>query len=181
MRDEGVHPTEAVLLDVLDGVAEGQARKHVAACAECAARVEEARQGLALASQADVPEPSPLYWEDFRSQVGRRISVERRSRRMVLAPLAAAAVLAGAIAFLPRGDHAPSSVRVATLPAWSALPPEDDDPGFGVLLALVGRTEELATTVDCRGTEDCLADLSDEESRAVADLLGRELGGGGRR
>ena len=72
MRDEGVHPTDAVLLDVLDGVAEGQARRHVAACAECAARVEEARQGLALARQADVPEPSPLYWEDFRSQVGRR-------------------------------------------------------------------------------------------------------------
>jgi len=166
---------------VLDSVAEGQARKHVAACAECAARVEGARQGLALASQADVPEPSPLYWEDFRSQVGRRISVERRSRRMVLAPLAAAAALAGVIAFLPRGDHAASSVRMATLPAWSALPPEDDDAGFGVLSALGGWTEELATTVDCRGTEDCLADLSDEESRAVADLLGRQLGGGGRR
>jgi hypothetical protein len=176
-----MHPTEAVLLDVLDGVADGEARGHVAACAECASRIEEARQGLALASQADVPEPSPLYWEAFRSQVGRRISVERRSRRVVLAPLAAAALLAGVVAFLPRGDRVSSPVRVTTLPAWSALPAEDEEPGLGILTALDGRTDELATAVDCRGTEDCLADLSDEESRAVVDLLGRELKAGSRR
>jgi hypothetical protein len=175
-----MHPTEALLLDLLDGVAEGEVRRHVVECAACATRVEAARQGLALASQAEVPEPSPLYWEDFRSQVGRRISVERRSRRVLLAPLAAAAVLAGVVALLPSNTSVPSAVRIATLPAWSALPAADDDPGLTVLAALGGSSDELATAVDCPGTGDCLAELSDDESRAVADLLGRELDGGGR-
>jgi hypothetical protein len=180
MSGTAMHPTEALLLDLLDGVASGDVRRHFAECAVCAARVEEARQGLVLASQAEVPEPSPVYWEAFRSQVGRRISVERRSRRVLLAPLAAAAVLAGVVALLPRNTTGPSAVRVATLPAWSALPAADDDPGLSILAAVGGSSDELATAVDCPGTGDCLAELSDDESRALADLLGRELGGGGR-
>jgi hypothetical protein len=173
-----MHPSEALLMDVIDGVAVGEVRQHVAACAECAARIEEARQGLALASQADVPEPSPLYWEAFRSQVGRRISVERRSRRVLLAPLAAAALLAGVVVLLPRGANPPSAaVTVATLPAWSPLPAAEDDPGFVVVAALGGRSDELANAFDCQGTGDCLAELSDDESHEVADALGRELDG----
>jgi hypothetical protein len=175
-----MHPTDAVLMDVVDGVADGEVRRHLAGCATCAARVDEARQGLAIASRAEVPEPSPLYWEAFRTQVGRRISAERRSRRVLFAPLAAAAVLAGVVALLPRGGSAPSVPRVAPLPAWSALPDSDDDAGLTVLAALGGRSEELATAFDCRGTGDCLAELSDDESSAVADLLDRELGGGRR-
>src|SRR5262245_49459163 len=75
------HLTGDMRVEAGEGLGAGAARVHVAECADCAARVDEARAGLALAQEADVPEPPPLYWEVFRRQVGRRISEEAPARR----------------------------------------------------------------------------------------------------
>src|SRR5207245_5582943 len=120
----GTHVPEARLLEVLEGTGDAD-RAHVGACPQCQARLVEARSGLALARQAEMPEPSPLYWDSFRRQMGRRLEAEgkRRAfwRRISLGPaLAAAAVLVGLVTFFPLTARRPAPLREPPLPAWSA-------------------------------------------------------------
>lgn len=165
---EHVHDDE--LMDAAEGIASADVRRHVQACAACRERVEATASGLALAQAADVPEPSPLYWEAFRRQVGRKVGAERRWRP---AALAAAAVAVIAIGLLTpnRQPAQPTS----TLPAWSASPPSaEDDSGLAQLFALATEAEDMALA-SCSGVADCLSALSDEETMALADVLSQEL------
>lgn len=175
----GRHLADEELMDVLDGVGAAKARRHLEECPRCATRVEEARGGLALARQAEIPEPSPLFWERFRRGVDRRITVgdPLSWKRVFFAPaLATAAVLVGVVGFL--------SLRVSRhempslLPAWSALPPADEDEGLAVLEALAPAADDLGPAGACTGATECLAELSDDESLALAEALRREMSSG---
>jgi hypothetical protein len=137
--------------------------------------VEEAGHGRARALSADVPEPSALYWEAFRRQVGRRLVHEdRTSWRWRLIPLVAAA--AALIVVVPslRAPRPNPGSRAALLPAWSALPPADDDPGLEVLEGFAASQGELLPAREGHVAE-LLGDLSDEESQALADALRDKL------
>ncbi|PYQ12613.1 MAG: hypothetical protein DMF80_16760 [Acidobacteria bacterium] len=178
----GAHVPDARLLEVLEGAGDGD-RGHVQACPQCQARLVEARSGLALARAAAVPEPSPLYWDSFPRQVARRLHAEgeRRAfwRRVSLGPaLAAAVVLVGIVTFLPLTARQPAPLPERPLPAWSALPPAEDDPGLDVLRAVTPTVAEATPPAGCPRVDDCLVALSDEESQALADGLRRQLGGG---
>jgi hypothetical protein len=169
------HLPEETLMDVVDGTADPRAREHVVACEACGSRVAEAAMAWSMAQASEVPEPSPLYWEAFRRQVGRRIQGEgRRQWVRFLVPLAAAA---GLVVALTRPLSAPmpmvSSVPVAAsvLPAWSALPAADDDPGFEVLQAVASSGSDLASSYERGSVQELLSDLSDEESQALAERL----------
>ena len=61
------------------------------------------------------------------------------------------------------------------LPAWSALPPADQDAGLAVLEGLDIADADLSAVDGERGVVESLADLSDEESRCVP---GRAAGAG---
>jgi len=177
------HVPEHRLLDVLEGRGASD-RAHVEACAQCRARLAEAQAGLALAAGAEVPEPSPLYWESLRRQVSRRLDEEsgRRPafwRRISLGPvLAAAAVLAGIVTFLPLAGRPPAPLPPPQLPAWSALPPAEEDEGLEVLRAVAPAVADASVPAACAGVAECLVDLSDEESQVLADRLRREIGHG---
>jgi hypothetical protein len=125
--------------------------------------VESARLGLELARSAEVPEPPPLYWEVFRRQVGRRIGEEAPARRAIgfwLFPALATAT-AVLIAFgLLRGPVGESSREpaAAPLPAWSALPPADQDEGLEVLQALAAEGGPLDAALPPQGVADVLQD-----------------------
>lgn len=174
------HASDQDLMDVLGGAAEPRQRAHVEECAGCRARLAEARHGLLLAREAGIPEPSPLYWEAFRRQVGRRISDEPPALwRWRLAPaLAVLGVLVAVGIVVPR--HVPSSGAVEPLTAlapWTALPPAEEDSGLAVLQALATSADDLAPVTGCQEVADCIADLSDEQSRALAEVLRREMRG----
>jgi hypothetical protein len=179
------HLTDDVLLDVLEGAADEEARTHYAECTACARRVDEARDGLALLGEAEVPEPSPLYWASFRRQVGHRLSSPafRLARPALLAPLLAAAAAVAVALWGSFSVHAPSGAGpgvASVLPAWSALPPldegEGEDEALAVLRAVAPSAEEMAVGASCQGAAACLvAELSDEESAALVDALRQEL------
>jgi len=177
------HVPEQRLLDVLEGRGETD-RAHVDACAQCRARLAEAQAGLALAAGAEVPEPSPLYWESLRRQVSRRVDEERERqpafwRRISLGPaLAAAAVLAGIVTFLPVARRHPAPLPERPLPAWSALPPAGEDESLDVLRAVAPDVADASVPAACAGVAECMIDLSDEESQVLADRLRREIGHG---
>jgi hypothetical protein len=130
------HVSDAALMDVVEGAGGDRAQRHVAECARCRARVDEARTALGWTAAATVPEPIPAYWGVMRRRVALAlVEAPARSRR----PLWAAAAVAGAalIAFLtvgPAPDPVPArATDVAALPAWSPLPEADDDPALPIL------------------------------------------------
>jgi hypothetical protein len=57
------------------------------------------------------------------------------------------------------------------LPAWSALPPADEDAGLALLEGLGVAEADLAVVGEVRGLDEVLGDLSDEEQEAFANLL----------
>ena len=169
-------PDGRELMDVLEGTAAGPRARtsRPARPAASAARTRRARAWPWRAS-ADVPEPSPLYWDAFRRQVGRRSAEEPPARG--LAPVASRpwlAPAAAAVALLwrwsSRRERAAGAVAAPALPAWSALPPREDDAGLDVL-EVWPRRRRPRGRCRVRGVADCLIGLSDEESLDLADAL----------
>jgi hypothetical protein len=64
------------------------------------------------------------------------------------------------------------------LPAWSALPPADEDPGLPVLEQVAPAVADAAASAECGDLAECVVGLSDEESRALADALREKIGPG---
>ena len=173
-----VHLSDDAVVDLALGEGADSGRAHAGACEDCALRVAEARSAVELAQGADVPEPSPLYWQALRSGVSRRIAEDAgRTRRLAIwLPLAAAAALTTVLVTRPaqveQGRVAPS------LAAWSALPVEDEDDGLRVLEGVALSSDELGEWDRGEGLSVCLANLTDDESKLVAETL-REQGQGG--
>jgi hypothetical protein len=173
------HLTDDVLMDLCEGTAGPEARAHAEACDECRARVAEAAEGLVLAHRAGVPEPSPLYWPALRRNVGQRIDAAGRPRRWswVAAPILATASVIAVVAFLPSPTAPPPSpVAAARLPAWSALPPAEEDPGLPVLADVAPLMGDAVVAVSCQDVARCLSALDEEESGQLAEALRREWG-----
>jgi len=174
------HVPDERLVDVMEGRGAAD-RAHVEVCPTCRARVAEAQAGLELAAGAGMPEPLPLYWESLRRQVRRRLDEEpaRRPpawRRLWLGPaVAAAAILVGMVTFLPTATHSPTPAPERHLPAWSALPPADEDEGLDFLRAAAPAVADAAPSAVCAGVAECVAALSDEESQALTDRLREEI------
>jgi hypothetical protein len=179
------HIADDQWIDVLEGVADPQVRRHIEGCGSCREKADGVRGGWALAHEADVPEPSPLYWESFRRRVGQAIEQEavppaRWSLTAWRWPLAAAAsaVLAFSVYLAPssgtRRVGSLSDSDKITLAAWSALPPAEEDDALPVLAAAI---EDDAPAPACSDLASCLADLSEDESAGFADALRTELSG----
>jgi len=112
--------------------------------------------------------------------VGRRIAEEpRRAPRWAwLAPLAAATAVVAVVAFLAGGPPAPSRSPEPGLPAWSPLPPAEDDASLEVIEGLAATGGELGELDEGRGVAAFLAGLSDEDYGALVESL-RGAGNGG--
>jgi hypothetical protein len=68
------HLTEVELVDLLDGCLPIDRGRHVDACASCRERADDLRLAIDHASDASIPEPSPLFWEHFSARVRAGIS-----------------------------------------------------------------------------------------------------------
>jgi hypothetical protein len=171
------HPRDEDLLGLALGEGAAEDRAHAAACEACGQRLAELGEGLMLAREAELPEPSPLYWDALCRNVAARIAEEPAPSgwfarlQPALAGLAVAASLAGAILIGGRGPVA--APAAATLPAWSALPPRADDAGLLALEGAIGSGETSLT--GCDGLARCLATLTDDETRALAAAVREEL------
>jgi hypothetical protein len=170
------HLTDETLAEALEGRMETGAQEHLRSCEVCGRRVREAQEALRLAARAEVPEPSPLYWEAFRRQVGRRIaegpSVSRR-RWWVWGLVAAAAVVVVVLSS-PSRSRTPSVSP--TLPAWVAFP-DEDEASLSVLQGMGPSDEDLRPALADQGVAHEIAGLSEDDSRSLAAALEGEWGG----
>jgi hypothetical protein len=173
------HLTDERLMEVMEDAADASARAHVETCADCAARLREAGDGLAMAREAEVPEPAPQYWEAFRRNVGRRIEDEGSARRWrwVLVPILATAACLALLVPAVHRRVATSPSPAAVLAAWSALPPADQDDGLEVLEGVAQANADLPVVDGERSAVESLAELSDEEARDVGEALRSGLPG----
>ena len=172
------HVSDDAVLDLALGAGTASRRGHAESCEACARRVREAASALELAQRAEVPEPSPFYWQALRHGVSQRIAHEGQETRRsaFLVPLAAAAAVLAVLFSVPalpvKGPLAPG------LAAWSALPLEEEDEGLRVLEGLALSSGELAEWDRGEGLSAYLANLTDDESRVLAETL-RARGQGG--
>jgi hypothetical protein len=176
MKSVQGHLTDDALIDLMEGRADAAAREHVGSCEACGLRVRDAQEALRVAVQAEVPEPSPLYWETFRRQVGRRIADERAgSRRTFWAwgLLAAAAVV---VVVLSSSSRSPAPAVAPTLPVWIALP-DQDEAAISVLEEMGPSDEDLRPALADPGVAHEIAGLSEEDSRSVAEAMEGDWGG----
>lgn len=175
------HLGDGAFVDILEGRADGGALAHLRGCASCAARLAEAEDGLAAARRDVVPEPSALFWEAFRRNVGRRIGEEPRPAHRLawLLPVAAAAGLAVVVVVsrpaVAPPSPAPSAAAAEALPPWSALPPLDEDDAVPLLEGLVA-APGAAAWEEGEGADAFVAGLSDDESSSLARTLGAAAG-----
>jgi len=71
-----LHLSDSEFVDLLDGALPDDRARHVAACADCRAHVDAMNAVLTSASDLDVPEPSPLFWDHLSARVRGTIAEE---------------------------------------------------------------------------------------------------------
>jgi hypothetical protein len=64
------------LIDLADGTRADRDVPHLATCDVCRAELAELRATIALAADADVPAPSPLFWDHFSARVSEAVARE---------------------------------------------------------------------------------------------------------
>ena len=173
--------------------ADGAAHPHLRECARCRAEVEAARAVLLEARLAEVPEPSPLFWDHLSARVSAQIAAVPLAPRApgiawrVLVPLAigvAALVLAVAIDRGPvRQGAAPNgpAAAAAAAPAVSAPGTDVDDAPWSLLGEMAGQfdidtlSDSLGTS-ESTGAVDAVYELNPQERVRLAELLRAETG-----
>jgi len=71
-----MHLNAAELVDIAEGTRPESATPHLASCEACRAQVRELRAMMSAAQDAEVPEPSPLFWDHLSSRVSAAVEKE---------------------------------------------------------------------------------------------------------
>ena len=66
------------LVDLAEGTRPAASAPHLQACEACRKQLDELKAMLGTAAQADVPEPSPLFWDHFSARVSEQVRNEPR-------------------------------------------------------------------------------------------------------
>jgi hypothetical protein len=165
---------------------------HLSACEGCRREVVEARAAIAEVRAADVPEPSPLFWERFSARVSERVAREpvalpSRGRAVWrwLAPLATAAAIVVAVLTIgqrwaaePTRLAAPGSIGEERGATIGDVSPDADD--AWTILGRVAGEFDVETLGDSLGpaqpgaADAAVWDLSDGERAELTRLLQAE-------
>jgi len=188
------HLSPEELLDLAEAArpeaASGSA-SHLAACAACRDSLADLREALQLVEpmDADVPEPSPLFWEHFSARV--RMAIEAApqpswterwlSWKVVWLPAAACLVLL-TTAIMLRSPSAPQTLTedAAVNSATDPVPSTIDEPSWTLMTDLAADLDwdaaiEAGLTPAPGGVDRAILDLSADERRELHRLVEQEL------
>ena len=70
------HLTDVELVDLVDGTLAPARARHLDACETCRTKASAIRETLARAVEAEIPEPSPLFWDHFSARVQEGLRTE---------------------------------------------------------------------------------------------------------
>ena len=177
------HLADHELADALDHALDPTRQAHLDACESCRHQLAELAAVLTSVTRVEVPEPSPLYWQQLSAHVRAAIDAEPMAaggwrewvRWPVLAPVAALALIVITLAVaLPRETTVVHEVAVAE-PVEASL-----DDRFAIVADLVGdldwETAVSAGLTVAPGTADqVILELSAMEQQELTRLLHAEL------
>jgi len=191
-------------VDIAEGTRAESSSPHLAACEACRSRLADVRTAMKAAAQADVPEPSPLFWTQLSQRVhdavaadeaqrgaGWRGALARLSwRHAVVEPMSALALLAlivfavsRALAPAPHDSVSPAST-VGEAPAsadaasWQASEVAiEADPLLSLVATFASMLDVDAGSVlgDSAVAEGALTHLTDAELRELQRWLQHAL------
>jgi hypothetical protein len=125
------HLSPDQLLDVAEGTRTGREFPHLESCPVCARQLADLRSAMAAASDVQVPEPSPLFWDHLAARIGAEVADSDPPARFRLGGswwrLAAAAAVLGAILLVVWSASPRVSVGTGAPTLASADPTQDDD------------------------------------------------------
>lgn len=197
------HLTAEELVDVADGTRPESAFAHLSACGACRQEVAQLRELMAAAAEAEVPEPSPLFWDHLSARVRDAVAEEPctaetagsgggvlrwASWRVGIAVAAMAAVLV-AVATIPRsgptaggaGDAGPGAEAVVELaPSVGVSVALADDPPLDLIVELAGDLEweavvEAGLATGVGSADRAIGELSEGERSELHRLVREEL------
>lgn len=191
------HLTPQELVDLAEDERLERSVPHLASCDHCRREIIDLRGAMARAEKAEVPEPSPLFWEHFSSRVreaiafegapGRRVSLERWSSFAAplsigaLAAVVIAAVLTARINYRPPTDTSLSSAASSAI-AGAVVDPAilPDDPSLDLVADLGGEIDwdaagEVGLTTREGAVDKAVTQLTDGERAELQRLLEQEL------
>lgn len=70
------HLSDETFIDLLDGTIAESDVPHLDTCSRCRAQLSELRQTMAVAADAEVPEPSPLFWDHMAARIRQGVEAE---------------------------------------------------------------------------------------------------------
>lgn len=70
------HLSPKALIDLAEGARPEHAFPHLETCARCQRRLADVRLALSTAALADVPEPSPLFWDHLSDRIRQAVRSE---------------------------------------------------------------------------------------------------------
>jgi len=185
------HLTPDELLDYVEQSPDASALgRHVESCVECRTEAAALSAILGAARRVEVPEPSPLFWNQFSRRVHdaiaadpRRASVAGWLRWPVLVPISGLALLVLALvaSLSPRSGDTP----ISNIAEHDVVAGPDTtatlDTTWALVADLVGpidlETAQLAGIALSPGAADeAILELSVDEREELVRLLRRELG-----
>ena len=175
------HLTDTEFIDLLEGSLPAGRARHADECGVCRTQIEQLRAALASGAEANVPEPSPLFWEHFPVRVCDGIGSADRGRAGWFAAMTSMRTLTAAgavaaivlIAVISRGTR--DDVNLATDgPASVIVDPllEPNGPGSDEGWAAVRAAAEKVAWDDAHAAG--LATQPDAADRAINNLTDAE-------
>lgn len=169
------HLSPEQFVDVLDGTATRPVRAHADSCESCRAQLEELRALANMAQTADVPEPSPLFWDHLSARVQAAVAAEtaERSRSGLLADVGERfAALKASWRILVPVTVGVGALAIALV--WTPKPSSvDSSPAASIVAGVVAGDNPVIESTAGRlvASASDAVDATDDESLAfVADL-----------
>ena len=189
------HLTVEELIDVAEDPRVEASAPHLAVCERCRGQLTELRQAIASAHEADVPEPSPLFWAEFSRRISAAIATDRPASRRwfdwtrprVFVPATAAVVAAIAVAVvLTPVERSPAPSAPATEAVDSPAGNLADAEGDSSLNLVADLTAgiDLTAAMDAgltprESAEHAVTHMDADELRALERLLKEAIARGG--
>jgi hypothetical protein len=181
------HLTADELVDAAEGTLNLARVAHVANCAICRREAERLATAFGAATEADIPEPSPLFWEQLSARVHHAIAAEETAPRRwapawlawpVVAPIAALAMIVIALAAaVTRGPATtvPSNAEPAAVVATRDLDTLGEEE-WAVVSEIVGSVDfeqarEVGIVVKPGDVEEAALELTAAEQQVLVDLV----------
>jgi hypothetical protein len=183
------HLSDREFVDVLDGEVAADAASHIRDCPTCRERLADLAATLAHARRADVPEPSPLFWDHLSERIRADIASTAapvRARWLAWPMWLPTGGLALIVALALTGPVRHAS-PVPARPLAQDVPLHDDDRALEAAIALTAdffasgdaTALESDTLVRPGSAELAAADLTRDEQLELLRLLQLELKAGG--